>query len=101
MPSTSWVQQHGMKIIAIILWAGFMWSAVSGTVDIDWMATEWYFDGWNGADVPVEAGGAGGIWWFSPSFGLPWWDAYIYTLLRIIVGYGGLGAMVYKAVFKR
>ena len=58
---------------------------VGGAVDIDWMVTSYYYRFGNGL---------GGDWYFTPYWCLNWWDAYFVSILRIVLGAGGIGSFV-------
>ena len=68
-------------VATAVLFGGLL--LVTGTVDLDWMVTSYYFQIGNGLN---------GFWSFTPSFALPWWDAYFVSITRIIFGAGSLGA---------
>jgi hypothetical protein len=55
----------------------------SGTVDVDWMIVAPRFNPWY---FTVD------YWEFCPWFRLGWWNAYIFTLARIVAGSMLLGA---------
>lgn len=54
----------------------------TGWTDIDWMIVSYKYRMWNGSD---------GIWEFSPVLRMEWWSAYMFTLLRLVVGSWLLG----------
>jgi len=50
---------------------------VTGCTDIDWMLVENHFQMWNATKD---------TWEFCPFLVMNWWLAYIFTLLRIVIG---------------
>ena len=70
-------------LILLIIVLGAFYLLGSGCVDIDWMVTGYYFDFSNGLN---------GYWKFTPWFSMLWWDAYFFTLMRIVFGAGILGS---------
>ena len=65
--------------VAVLVGAFFL---ATGLVDLDWMVTVYYYDGYNGAN---------GFWWFTPAFGLNWYNAYLFTVSRLVGGSITLG----------
>jgi len=69
-------------VISALLAAIFLLG--SGCVDIDWMIVSYRFSEWHRLQQ---------TWEFCPWLILGWWDAYAFTLGRIILGSGLLGGV--------
>ena len=66
----------------------FIFLTVSAAIDFDWMVTQWYY-GYASDGQPLKT--VDGVWWFTPWFGMDWWSAYAFTIVRLAVGCIGLG----------
>jgi len=66
-------------ILGLLLFAVFL--LASGAIDIDWMIVSYRYSEWHRSQL---------AWEFCPWFKLSWWDAYMFTLARIIAGTGML-----------
>ena len=62
-------------ILGLLLFAVFLLG--SGAVDIDWMIVSYRYSEWHRTQL---------TWEFCPWFKMGWWDAYIFTLARIVAG---------------
>ena len=74
------VGQGFLGLVAVLLF-------MSGCIDLDWMIVAPRFNPWY---YTVD------YWEFCPYFRLNWWLAYVYTILRIIVGALFLGYLIEK-----
>jgi hypothetical protein len=80
------------KTILKLAVIGFgLWCLVSGCTDLDWMLVENHFDMWNAEKD---------TWEFSPHLTMGWWDAYMFSLARIIFGVAVTSIVVYREVVK-
>lgn len=67
--------------VAILLFAVFL--LTTGFCDIDWMINSYHNNDWSGCD----------IWWFSTTYTMEWWTAYMITINKVIVGAFLLGSV--------
>ena len=68
-------------LLAALLASVFL--VVVGHIDLDWMVVAPRFNGWYYSV---------GYWEFAPYFRLGWHVAYVFTVVRVAVGWLGLGA---------
>jgi len=64
------------KALKILLLIG-IFLLVTGAIDLDWMIVENHFQMWNATKD---------TWEFCPFLTMNWWIAYIFSLVRIVIG---------------
>jgi len=72
------------SVLFLITFVAGLTLFTTGCVDIDWMVVQYRYSEWHRSLT---------TWEFCPWFKMGWWDAYLFTLLRIIVGTALLAAL--------
>ena len=77
----------GRVVVVVALLIG-VWCLVTGFCDLDWMINTYY---WNMQNGSAEVNG---LWWFNTYFSMEWWNAYMVSVARIIIGSMIIGVII-------
>ena len=72
-------------IIKLSIFLFSLFNFVTGAIDIDWMVVSPRFNDWY---FTVD------YWEFAPYFKMPWHQAYVFTVLRLVIGTLIIGAFL-------
>ena len=59
-------------VVAIVAMENYAWARI----DLDFMVNQYKWSAWHREQE---------VWHFTPDFTMPWWDAYILTVIRLVL----------------